>query len=356
MICFPALVRNRLLAGILLFCCQLGAVAEASEALYYPKPGDYPIQVGKEKILPNYKSLQGLRGVHVDLSVVINSSNNLNIALPSDLQQQVQEKIENAGLKFLTEDDVKAEPGQPILNLWPSYKGGNKLKSSGGNKTAENTDGNQCRAHDYAACRSTLWAGFSQSAIVLRNPDDHFRLSTWGAGDESEICLHRGEWMATAVLTKIDEFIADYKKAEAEKKPLIVNNVEQLPVSCSQSWTTVADVFDTDDTTIKSDARKLFDRFVNNALSCTGYSYIVETHADQRANAEYNRILTTARAYSIKEYLMSRGLPFSRLKLRPMGESVPLSLGDSEEDHAINRRVTIIPATANMLSDVDIDI
>lgn len=91
------------------------------------------------------------------------------------------------------------------------------------------------------------------------------------------------------------------------------------------------------------------------AERCNTYSYIIETHADQRADSSYNKLLTEARARSIKDYLLSKGMPYDRLKMRPLGESAPITLGSSETDHAKNRRVIIKPVKLLEFQNAELD-
>ena len=91
------------------------------------------------------------------------------------------------------------------------------------------------------------------------------------------------------------------------------------------------------------------------AERCNTFNYIIETHADQRADSAYNAILTEARARSIKDYLLSKGMPYHRIKMRPLGESAPISQGSSEADHAINRRVIIKPVDLEAFENAELD-
>lgn len=62
-------------------------------------------------------------------------------------------------------------------------------------------------------------------------------------------------------------------------------------------------------------------------------------HTDVRGTADYNQDLSQRRTQAVKDFLVSRGVDVDRLVPRGYGESQPLATGDSEEDHALNRRV-----------------
>lgn len=65
----------------------------------------------------------------------------------------------------------------------------------------------------------------------------------------------------------------------------------------------------------------------------------LEGHCDVRGTREYNYALGQRRANAVKNWLVSNGIPESRLKTVSFGSDAPLSLGNTEEDHAMNRRV-----------------
>jgi len=134
-----------------------------------------------------------------------------------------------------------------------------------------------------------------------------------------------------------------------------VSQQSEVPEDCYQPWAMYFNVFATDQSTLSDSAKLILNKFASISASCPQTNYIVETHADTRAAEQYNQILTVARAYTIKEYLMSLGMQFSKVQTRPLGESQPLSNGSTDEDHAANRRVVILPtgvaAVQTALSD-----
>lgn len=344
---FPSIIR----ACYVIACTVLTGAAISSEARFYPQPSPLPLEVGSEEFREGYLTLRGLEGLHVDLSVVMAAGKGKGIVVPDTLEQQVRTKIESAGLFYLTKEEMQVTPGQPMMNLWPAYKGGELEDKK--IDAVEQEDLQACAIPE--SCKNSLWAGFGQSAALLRQPENHYRLSTWGDGDDSHQCEERGEWMAEAVLRKIDFFIADYKKAQQDLAPVVVAKTSDVPEHCSQSWVTHLNVFATNESTINDHIKPIFDRMTKVAERCNTYNYIIETHADQRADSSYNKILTEARARSIKDYLLSKGMPYDRLKMRPLGESAPITLGSTEEDHAKNRRVIIKPVDHVEFQNAELD-
>ncbi|AKH44092.1 peptidoglycan-associated lipoprotein [Altererythrobacter atlanticus] len=69
----------------------------------------------------------------------------------------------------------------------------------------------------------------------------------------------------------------------------------------------------------------------------------VEGHCDERGTREYNLALGERRANAAKNYLVSLGVPATRLTVVSYGKERPIALGSNEEAWAQNRRaVTIV--------------
>ena len=68
----------------------------------------------------------------------------------------------------------------------------------------------------------------------------------------------------------------------------------------------------------------------------------VEGHTDSRGDAEANLQLSTQRAESVREALISLGVASERVTASGMGEDFPISSNEDEEGRALNRRVDVI--------------
>lgn len=75
------------------------------------------------------------------------------------------------------------------------------------------------------------------------------------------------------------------------------------------------------------------------------YLAIIEGHADEQGTREYNLALGARRANAVREYLVSRGVPASRLQVISYGKERPIEICSTEACYSKNRRaVTIISA------------
>jgi peptidoglycan-associated lipoprotein len=64
----------------------------------------------------------------------------------------------------------------------------------------------------------------------------------------------------------------------------------------------------------------------------------VEGHCDDRGSVEYNLALGERRAFAIKRYMVTAGLPEDRISTISYGEERPLLIGDNGPAHQMNRR------------------
>lgn len=100
--------------------------------------------------------------------------------------------------------------------------------------------------------------------------------------------------------------------------------------------------FDTDQFNIDSeDAAKL----QTQARYFSQYSqltFTIEGHADERGTREYNLALGERRANAAKNYLVSVGIPASRITTLSYGKERPVALGSNESAWAQNRRAATI--------------
>jgi len=68
---------------------------------------------------------------------------------------------------------------------------------------------------------------------------------------------------------------------------------------------------------------------------------LIEGHTDDTGTPEYNMELSKKRAYSVSDYLASKGVTTSRLNVKWYGESQPKVPNTSEANRTQNRRVEV---------------
>lgn len=74
------------------------------------------------------------------------------------------------------------------------------------------------------------------------------------------------------------------------------------------------------------------------------YMVVVEGHADEQGTREYNLALGARRARSVQEYLVTLGVPSTRIQTRSFGKERPLAICSDESCYGKNRRAVTVLA------------
>jgi len=108
-------------------CCLVASLVVTTianaDVRHYPVPSNEPFEVGTEAFRDRYLTLRDLEGVYIDFNTIRSAGKDLGITIPNTLYEQAQQKIEAADLLFLSEEEMQLTPGQPLMNLWPTYEG-----------------------------------------------------------------------------------------------------------------------------------------------------------------------------------------------------------------------------------------
>lgn len=349
----------------------------SDKPIFYAQPNPAPLQVGEEDYQKSYLALAGLTGVYVNIDDVLKGATGKEVQMLVSLKEEVVKRLNSAGIRLLTEDEMEKTPGQPQMSMFPSFP-----KHLGKPKKGE-------PAIIYRAdcCTMGIWTSFLQGGKVLRNPHINYKLGTWGQGHNTNDCSDIGGWMSDVILQTVDKFTEDKLKADKDykewvltqkteskkveevkkdqepeeadkplveekttvtqskpiKAPLVQQSMDIGEEKCSANLMMYIEMFKTDSSFIIPSKRYILKKLANVMKSCPDYNYLIETHADARASKEYNRRLTEKRAKSIRFYLLSQGVPDAQFDIQPFGENEPVAHGASQEDHVANRRVVVTP-------------
>lgn len=71
----------------------------------------------------------------------------------------------------------------------------------------------------------------------------------------------------------------------------------------------------------------------------------IEGHCDERGGVQYNLALGERRANAVKQYLISMGVPSSRVSTVSFGKERPVSFGHDESSWSRNRRANFVITT-----------
>lgn len=108
-------------------------------------------------------------------------------------------------------------------------------------------------------------------------------------------------------------------------------------------------LFAVDQSTLSPEARTILTAQAQWLMQNTGYAAIIEGHADEQGTREYNLALGARRAAAVQNFLISQGVPATRLRTISYGKERPLEVCSDESCYAKNRRaVTVLSAGAGV--------
>jgi outer membrane protein OmpA-like peptidoglycan-associated protein len=98
--------------------------------------------------------------------------------------------------------------------------------------------------------------------------------------------------------------------------------------------------FDSAKPTIRSSYHSNLEQLVTT-LKSGKYAVTLRGHADSIGKYKYNWVLSDNRAISVKNYLVSEGIPQERIITTPFGSTVPIASNKTAAGRQKNRRVEI---------------
>ncbi|MEM6303170.1 MAG: peptidoglycan-associated lipoprotein Pal [Pseudomonadota bacterium] len=118
------------------------------------------------------------------------------------------------------------------------------------------------------------------------------------------------------------------------------------PASVAYFNQTVGDrvLFAVDQATLTPQGRATLDGQATWLLTNADYQAVIEGHADEQGTREYNIALGARRATAVQEYLVSKGVPSSRMRIISYGKERPIEVCSEEACYAKNRRAVTVLA------------
>jgi OOP family OmpA-OmpF porin len=114
------------------------------------------------------------------------------------------------------------------------------------------------------------------------------------------------------------------------------------PASVRQAVVIQADaLFDFDKSVVRPDGKKSIDEALAKLNGVDLEMVIATGHTDSIGTDAYNQKLSERRAAAVKDYLVSKGIPASKITTIGKGESQPVATNKTAEGRQKNRRVDI---------------
>jgi len=99
--------------------------------------------------------------------------------------------------------------------------------------------------------------------------------------------------------------------------------------------------FDFNSTALESLARTNLNSLSSTLMKYDDTDIVIEGHTDNVGKEAYNQKLSEKRAYSVEDYIASKGVSRSRMVTKGYGEQQPLNANQTEEQRQVNRRVEV---------------
>jgi OOP family OmpA-OmpF porin len=114
------------------------------------------------------------------------------------------------------------------------------------------------------------------------------------------------------------------------------------PASVKQAIVIQADaLFDFDKSVLRADGKTSIDGALAKLAGVDVEMVIATGHTDNVGSDAYNQKLSERRAAAVKDYLVSKGIPASKITTIGKGESQPVATNKTKEGRQKNRRVDI---------------
>lgn len=118
------------------------------------------------------------------------------------------------------------------------------------------------------------------------------------------------------------------------------------PTSTAHFQQAVGDrvLFAVDQATLTDIGRATLDGQATWLVTNPDYTAVIEGHADEQGTRQYNVALGERRANAAQEYLISKGVPATRLRVVSYGKERPIEVCSDEACYAKNRRAVTVLA------------
>ena len=100
--------------------------------------------------------------------------------------------------------------------------------------------------------------------------------------------------------------------------------------------------FELDSSELSSAAQSVLQQNASVLKNYQTWQITIEGHADERGSAEYNLALGERRALAARDYLVSLGIPATRVRTVSYGKEFPFDPARTEEAYAKNRRAHFV--------------
>ncbi len=140
---------------------------------------------------------------------------------------------------------------------------------------------------------------------------------------------------ATGYLFYSEHFALESLKKMATSFQL---DVSLTPIEIGKTVVLKNIFYETDKFNIKPESEVELNKLVQFLMQNPNVAIEISGHTDNVGSAEYNKVLSSNRAKTVYEYLISKGIEKNRLSYAGYGFTKPIASNDTPEGRALNRR------------------
>jgi outer membrane protein OmpA-like peptidoglycan-associated protein len=118
----------------------------------------------------------------------------------------------------------------------------------------------------------------------------------------------------------------------------IIKDVQLKKIEVGKSITLNNIFYDFDKSTLRTESVSELDRLVLLMTENSTIKIELSSHTDNMGSDEYNMTLSQARAQSVVDYLITKGISKDRLVAKGYGETKPIATNDTDDGRQLNRR------------------
>jgi OmpA-OmpF porin, OOP family len=143
----------------------------------------------------------------------------------------------------------------------------------------------------------------------------------------------------------IDEVLISEKKSitssEIQSQDTILPSLNNKTVNFSDLYTLNNVLFDHDSDKLLPGSYNELNEIIAILKKYPDWKIKISGHTDNIGSVGYNQALSERRTQSVKNYLVSYGIPEERIQTKGYGKSKPIAAGSDDKSQKINRRVEV---------------
>lgn len=117
--------------------------------------------------------------------------------------------------------------------------------------------------------------------------------------------------------------------------------ISLTPIAAGEAFVFENIFFDFDKDELRQESMSSLLRLLEFLKENPQVKILITGHTDNVGTATYNQSLSQRRAESVRQFLLSKGIPEARLLSEGKGDQEPIRPNDTAENRALNRRITI---------------